>query len=295
MATHFMRGGTRLLFPMGVALVLAACGTTHEEASLPSATVTGQYKVGKPYTVNGVTYRPRVQPGYDETGVASWYGPNFHGKYTANGERYDMNKLTAAHRTLPMPSYVRVTNLENGRALVLRVNDRGPFTKSRIIDVSRRAAQLLGFERSGTARVRVQAVEEKADAPNALPTPQPDNRVLADKLAATEPAAGPPSGAAIASSSIDVSPLAPLSATPPSSDAVSGVFVQVGAFSSEAKAKTVLDRARSLGPATVEPIRINGQTLYRVRLGPYGSDQEAEGARAQVSAQGFPNARVVND
>jgi rare lipoprotein A len=280
---------------MGMALALAACGTTHEETSLPSATVTGQYKVGKPYTVNGVTYRPRVQPGYDETGIASWYGPNFHGKYTANGERYDMNKLTAAHRTLPMPSYVRVTNLENGRALVLRVNDRGPFTKSRIIDVSRRAAQLLGFERSGTARVRVQAVEEKADAPKALPTPQPDNRVLADKLAATEPAAGPPPGAAIASSSISVTPLTPPSAAASSSDAVRGVFVQVGAFSSEAKAKAVLDRARSLGSAEVEAIRINGQTLYRVRLGPYGSDREAEGARAQVSAQGFPDARVVND
>jgi len=293
----------RFLFPVGAALMLAACGTTHDEVSLPSATVSGQYKVGNPYTVNGVTYRPRIQPGYDETGIASWYGPNFHGKYTANGERYDMNKLTAAHRTLPMPSYVRVTNLENGRALVLRVNDRGPFTKSRIIDVSRRAAQLLGFERSGTAKVRVQAVEEKADAPRALPPAEPDNRVLADKLAEAEPAAGPPPGAAIASSSVSVAPLVPpstaagstTSAASPSAAATGGVFVQVGAFSSEAKAKEILDRARPLGPAVLEPIMINGQTLYRVRLGPYGSDREAEGARAQVSAQGFPDARVVND
>jgi cell division septation protein DedD len=139
----------------------------------------------------------------------------------------------------------------------------------------------------------VQAVEEKADAPRALPTPGPDDRVLADKLASAEPAAGPPPRAAIASSSVSVAPLAPPTASAASS--TRGVFVQVGAFGSEAKAKTVLDRARSLGRAVVEPIRINGQTLYRVRLGPYGSDQEAEGARAQVSAQGFPNARVVND
>ena len=100
----------------------------------------GNYKVGKPYRINGNTYVPRVDPNYNQTGVASWYGAEFHGKPTANGDTYNMNELTAAHTTLPMPSKVKVTNLENGRTLVLTVNDRGPFVKNRIIDVSRRAA-----------------------------------------------------------------------------------------------------------------------------------------------------------
>jgi rare lipoprotein A len=124
----------------------------------------GYFKIGNPYQINGIWYYPAEDYEYDETGIASWYGAQFHGKTTANGETYDMNALTAAHRTLPMPSFVRVTNLENGRSLVLRLNDRGPFAKGRIIDVSRRGAQLLGFQRQGTARVRVQILADKSRA-----------------------------------------------------------------------------------------------------------------------------------
>ena len=102
------------------------------------------YKIGKPYKIDGIWYYPKEDYQYDETGIASWYGSKFHGRKTANGEIYDMNAVTAAHKTLPMPSYARVTNLENGRSLVLRINDRGPFVRSRIIDLSRRSAQLLG-------------------------------------------------------------------------------------------------------------------------------------------------------
>ena len=113
------------------------------------------YKVGNPYQIDGTWYYPREQPDYDETGVASWYGPNFYGQRTANGEVYNAGDLTAAHRTLPMPVNVRVTNLDNGKSMVLRVNDRGPYAKGRIIDVSEQAAKLLGFYGIGTARVRV--------------------------------------------------------------------------------------------------------------------------------------------
>src|SRR5262249_28596181 len=120
------------------------------------------YKVGDPYQIDGVWYYPTVDYNYDETGIASWYGPDFDGKDTALGEPYDMNDLTAAHRTLPMPSMVRVTKLENGRVLALRVNDRGPYAKGRILDVSRRGAQLLGFDANGTARVRVQIMAEES-------------------------------------------------------------------------------------------------------------------------------------
>ena len=116
----------------------------------------GYYKVGTPYKIKNVWYYPQVDFEYDETGIGSWYGPNFHQKLTANGEIFDQNSLTAAHRTLPMPSVVRVTNLENGRVLIVRINDRGPFAHGRIIDLSRRSSQLLGFKKQGTAKMRVQ-------------------------------------------------------------------------------------------------------------------------------------------
>ncbi|MEX0627241.1 MAG: septal ring lytic transglycosylase RlpA family protein, partial [Cucumibacter sp.] len=118
----------------------------------------GRAMVGDPYRVAGRWYTPQNDPDYEATGMASWYGSAFHGRLTANGEVFDMNAMTGAHPTLPLPSYVRVTNLENGRSVVVRLNDRGPFTHGRVIDVSGRAADLLGFRIAGTARVRVNYV-----------------------------------------------------------------------------------------------------------------------------------------
>lgn len=118
----------------------------------------GRYQVGKPYRVAGRWYTPKHQPNYNSTGKASWYGPNFHGRETANGEIFDQYAISAAHPTLPLPSYVRVTNLENNRSIVVRVNDRGPFAHGREIDLSRRAAELLDFQHKGVAQVRVQYV-----------------------------------------------------------------------------------------------------------------------------------------
>lgn len=149
---------------------LAACNnkpvvtgpTTSTETPNTQPATGGVYKVGNPYQIAGVTYYPAEDYKYDETGIASWYGPGFHAKMTGNGENFDQNELTAAHRTLPMPSFVRVTNLDNGRSVVLRVNDRGPYAHSRIIDISRRGAQLLGFETAGTARVRVQILAQES-------------------------------------------------------------------------------------------------------------------------------------
>ena len=116
----------------------------------------GEYKIGKPYQIEGRTFYPEESFDYKERGVASWYGPNFHKKKTANGEVFDMNLLTAAHKTLQLPSLVKVTNIENNRSLILRVNDRGPFVKNRIIDVSKKAASILGFQKNGTANVIVE-------------------------------------------------------------------------------------------------------------------------------------------
>ena len=146
-----------LLF--GLTIILTACSSTSQKAeNLPTGK--GEYKVGNPYKVRGKWYYPKVQPDYNEVGIASWYGQKFHGRQTANGEIFDMNQLTAAHTTLPMPSYVRVTNLYNGRSLILRVNDRGPFAHGRIIDVSRQAASKLGFLRKGTQKVRVEVIPD---------------------------------------------------------------------------------------------------------------------------------------
>ena len=158
----------------GIALMLAACSNVDGDSRgfSPSFTGTeasarvwdgggpipqrrGTYKLGNPYKVAGQTFVPRHDPNYDRTGIASWYGDDFHGRLTANGEIFDKHRLTAAHPTLPLPSLVRVTNLENGRTAILRVNDRGPFLHGRLIDLSHASAVELGFMKRGIARVRV--------------------------------------------------------------------------------------------------------------------------------------------
>ena len=201
-------GRMRALAPaILVALLLAGCGSQprttaangeggHYRAGHP------MYKVGAPYRIGGVWYTPAVDYNYDETGVASWYGEKFDQKYTANGEVFDLNHSTAAHRTLPMPSIVQVTNLDNGRSLQLRVNDRGPFARGRIIDVSRRASQLLGFDGKGTALVRVKIMkEESIHVADLAKRNGGDSRVLVAEapsvalVAAVSPAPPPPQSA----------------------------------------------------------------------------------------------------
>ena len=156
---------------LALCLFLAACapedgrsgaGLGPHAAALGGDRAIGKYKVGRPYRIDGIWYYPKVDYDYVETGIASWYGPGFHGKKTANGEIYDQDALTAAHRTLPLPSLVRVTNLQNGRSLVVRLNDRGPFKRGRIIDLSKRSADLLEITRQGTAKVRVEILEEES-------------------------------------------------------------------------------------------------------------------------------------
>jgi rare lipoprotein A len=160
----------------GACLTLAQCGSASKltnrldpkygvsasprvvESGEPVPKGGGTFRLGRPYTVAGRLYVPEEDRGYSAEGLASWYGDDFHGRLTANGEVFDMTSISAAHPTLPMPSYARVTNLRNGKSLIVRVNDRGPFHASRVIDVSYRAANLLEFEKHGTARVRVEYV-----------------------------------------------------------------------------------------------------------------------------------------
>jgi rare lipoprotein A len=196
-----MMGTTRAVVVVGTCLLLANCVSSgkfsrvdpkYGVSSSPRVVAFGEpvpkgggtYRVGKPYTVAGRVYVPRENPNYREEGLASWYGDAFHGRLTANGEVFDMESLTAAHPTMPIPSYARVTNLSNGKSLVVRVNDRGPYHGNRIIDVSNKAAHLLDFKGRGIARVRVEYVGR-------APLEGSDDRQLLATLRTGEPAPSP--------------------------------------------------------------------------------------------------------
>ena len=273
----------------------------------------GGYKVGTPYQIDGSWYTPKEDYAYQEVGVASWYGNDFHGKRTANGEKYDMNAMTAAHRTLPMPSLVRVTNLDNGRSAILRVNDRGPFARSRIIDVSKRAADALGFIGQGTATVRVEILAEESIALKTrllrgdsdfatAPTPVtplaalgPSTRVTASELPPPAPRAPGRAvpAAVLASSSPAVAVQASTGAAYAPATA-GGQFVQVGAFSDPANAARLRSQLSVFGPVSVSQVRTaSGATLNKVRLGPYADPMQAQAALADAQRNGFPEARLV--
>lgn len=301
--------------------VLAACSTSQK--TQPTATAGqghGLYKVGKPYQVDGIWYYPKDDWSYDETGIASWYGEQFHGRYTANGEVFDLNGLTAAHHTLPMPSIVQVTNLENGRSLELRVNDRGPFAGGRIIDVSRQAAQLLGFERNGTAKVRVrllttetmqaQAVarrngtEEVPGGPIEVAQAAPRTAVSAQPLAPlpgtqvappARTASITPLKAAAAPERAAVDPVLTGQVTQVGAKPNAQIYIQAGAFAQMDNANRVRQRIAGLGSAEITAVRVNGNNLFRVRLGPIASVDEADRMLARVLANGLPDARIVVD
>lgn len=302
----------------GLALVLAACASQAPPrvAAPPAPVPHGMYKVGNPYQINGVWYYPAEDLNYEETGIASWYGQDFHGKYTANGEVFDLNGLTAAHRTLPMPSVVQVTNLENGRTLKLRVNDRGPFARGRIIDLSRRAAQLLGFDAPGTARVRVRIL-----APETIQAKLLAERAAGQAVAELAPAVpvAPvtteklpvPQGVRVARNDLPVAAPRPQQAAPeppplltppPLPEQVTtvsvrptNIYVQAGAFSRAENANRLKAKLANLGDVRVSGSRVNGANFYRVRIGPLGSVAEADRLLDRVVDSGVPEARIVVD
>lgn len=264
-----------------------------KEASGPSLNGKGGYKVGKPYKINGVWYTPAEDYNYSETGVASWYGPNFHGNYTANGEVFNQNDVTAAHRTLPMPSFVRVTNLNNGRSLVVRVNDRGPYAHGRVIDLSRRSAQLLGFEDVGTAKVRVEIMAQESRAiamqlqgqgnePTA-PSAAPRDTVMVAALPATV-------------STKPVQPAVVVDQTVKQGKAVATqMFLQAGAFSRYENASRLNETLSSLGRTSITEVQTANGKMFRVRMGPIASLGDADQLLETVISSGFPEARIVLD
>ena len=245
------------------------------------------YKVGNPYTILGQRYEPKEDPYYDEVGEASWYGPGFHGKKTANGERFDKYDLTAAHRTLPMPSVVKVTNLENGKSVNLRVNDRGPFAKDRIIDVSKKAARILGFEQKGMAHVRVQFLPEETAAlfgekvpsklqPRQFATYEPPNPIRQTEPEIEEE---------IVSERI----------IPEKISSQSGSYViQVGTFRMRENARRVSNDVARFGVAKMEEINQEGERLYRVRVSGFKNTDDADRALDLIQQSGYQDALLIN-
>ncbi len=228
---------------------------------------------GPPYQVAGRWYVPAHEPNYDEVGTASWYGPTFHGKAAASGETFDENELTAAHPTLPIPSLVRVTNLENGRSVVVRLNDRGPFVDDRIIDLSKAAGAQLDMHAKGTAKVRVQYVgPAPAMGGGAAVQVQPQRISVA-------PVALPPV----------VKPVA-VAAKPAVQPADGQFFVQAGSFADLGNAHAMRDRLAPTGRVSIEATTVNGSEFYRVMVGPWGSRDQADTAR-QLLGNGLIVAR----
>ncbi|MGO1117584.1 septal ring lytic transglycosylase RlpA family protein [Rhodovibrionaceae bacterium A322] len=307
-----------------VLLTLAGCSevelASHTVKQMQGQETIGRYKVGTPYQIKGIWYYPKVDYSYDETGIASWYGPNFHGKQTANGEIYDQNALTAAHRTLPMPSLVKVTNLENGRSLELRISDRGPYHGGRIIDVSKRGAELLGFKNKGTAKVRVQVLEgpsrqlammakggtqmaalrnvntaPPAPAPPAVPVEGVSVETLSDS-----PGSQPePANSGSATTTQDVtasyaaaSPLPDGKVTVESVES-SNIYVQAGAFTQVHNAKRLAAQLSSLGNVRVNEKEVNGTYFFRVHVGPVASVEQADELMQLLLDNGYDKTSVV--
>ncbi len=239
----------------------------------------GPYKAN-PYTVLGKTYFP-ISDGhrYSATGTASWYGTKFHGQPTANGEKYDLYGMSAAHKTLPLPTYVKVTNLDNGRTVTLRVNDRGPFYSDRIIDLSFAAAKKLGFAETGTARVKVEGIDpQQWWAAQGRPVPA---MMAQPQMAASKPTTSiaqpielytpPPQQHAAATVPLEID------AKKNASPAASGLFLQVGAFANPDAAQLLKDKLSGVvsAPVFISSVVHNQQTLHRVRLGPIDTPDEA--------------------
>lgn len=277
---------------LGMLALLAGCATTVEPDGYSQATAIrgtgGVYKVGKPYKIMGKTYYPKEDYNYSEVGVASWYGSDFHNKKTANGEKYDMHTLTAAHRTLPLPSIVKVTNLENGRSLVLRVNDRGPYAKNRIIDISKRGAQLLGFQTKGTAKVRVELMEKESKELKAALTGQKIEPVMASAKKTTP------------IKKMEYAAVEPLRLDNPYNvaggvTAEKSYFVQAGSFAKHDAAKDLSSKLSRFGKSKVAQADVDGSRYYRVRIGPFSFPEEAEVTLAKVKNYGIYNAKIVQD
>jgi rare lipoprotein A len=236
----------------------------------------------KPYEINGRFFEPITDcTGFVQQGVASWYGSEFHGKKTSNGEIFDMYALSAAHKTLPLGIHIRVTNLENGQKLILRINDRGPYLKDRILDLSKAAAEKLGYQEKGTASVKIEAlgylVQDGETGPKNLGSQLPGS-----------PAGSPFDPARILSGS------GPQAGEYHAHQVEAKYLVQIGAFENRSSATLLLSRVRHHFPAAVlESSFVDNKQVYCVRLKNFPSREAADQARTRLTASGFPGCLIV--
>lgn len=261
------------LFLIILSFLLVACGPSRARMPadniLPSGANGGVSKVGNPYKVSGKWYYPKKEHAYDDVGIASWYGKQFHGKPTANGETYNMNALTAAHKTLPLPTNVKVTNLQNGRSIIVRVNDRGPFVGDRLIDLSRRAAQILGFTNQGTTKVRVQALNGKGEVVKIRKELTKNTPITARQNTVPQKVEQTNTGALI---------------------------VQAGSFREKDNAHSRIRELANAGiKANITQALVNGVTYFRVVIGNFSNRGGAENVLDRVQARGFYDARIITN
>jgi rare lipoprotein A len=281
---------------------------TTTTASVPAnashmiASSSAHQKVGNAYVVGGRRYVPRRDDHYDQTGIASWYGPTFHGRPTANGEVFDQNLLTAAHPTLPIPSIIEVTNLENGRSVILRLNDRGPFVDDRMIDLSRAAADQLGYRQRGLARVRVRYLgpAQALGAPPSQGAREGGSANPPANLPAAIPVSAPPPVPAPipAPQPIAVATENHTRNQPPRAQDLADIrpslTLQAGAFGDPSNAQRLVQRLSSDGgDAWVEPALSGNATIYRVFFGRWMDRSSASSARTLLENFGVYDARIV--
>ena len=304
-------------------LLLAACGTTHRKPETPSATPApsaGGYLAGdgpgadapanldaipdavpkaeplhryanRPYKALDKTYTPLTVVGsFKERGIASWYGKKFNGERTSSGEKYDMYAMSAAHPTLPIPSYARVTNIANQKSVIVRINDRGPFINDRVIDLSYTAAHKLGIISNGSAQVEVESIN-----PNVSVNTIAASTVQSQPLESSAPVALVAASTAAASAVIAVPATAvPVVVTPvalaPLESSDRSVYLQLGAFSSQAGAEAYRDKMRKLLGDTGKQLKLttNKDGLVRLNIGPYANLNEARSnAESMENKLGF--------
>ncbi len=311
-------GASNIISVSTTLLILASCA--HHNDTI------GYYKVGKPYKIAGKTYVPKEQPDYDEVGIASWYGSDFHKKATANGGTFDQGTITAAHRTLPLPCMVRVTNLKNKKTLIVMVNDRGPFAKERILDVSERAAEILGFKNSGSTKVRVEYLPAQtkrllADMPAskkkallAEKTNSTKDLTIADKgglsLISSANAAEMPKVENVKNNLDAANNIGTTQANPENSIPATGQkpqnpeekieeinvpahYVQAGIYSMDENARRVERNLASLGTVNITQVKLNGKILYKVNIGPILDKKLAELTLKKTINLGHPDAMLV--
>jgi rare lipoprotein A len=282
----------------GLLSMLAACagfggtrggGGTYPVVTDPAPIVSGTMR---PYQIRGRWYRPAEQPNYDERGTASWYGAQFNGRPTASGERFDMNALTAAHKTLPLPGLVEVTNLSNGRQIVARINDRGPFVDGRIIDLSRGSAEALGMLNQGVGEVRVRYLGPAPRSGGGTTLQYVERRQERTPAPAPAPvrARGPVDylpGGPVSGATTQTAYAAPAYSAPPAMAA--GQWVQAGSWSNEAEARRA---ARHLGGGA--SATSDGAGGWRVLVGPWPDAATAERSRRAVVSRGYADALLIS-